>query len=286
MREFAFNPFNLFNLFIKKFILFLLPYFLLLHLLNTSSTSTVTSVYSNSDSDYLKKTNNNKFKKSYFKYDDKSINDTIYVEIIYKDNTTNLINSNILFSISWFLNKEVIFDKDQGFFYGISQTNYINKRMFSDVILCRVKSVNLLYRCDDYYVLHENTENDIESNFINFFDPILDYKEQNGEDNILFYNSNDIIKENIYPYKSLIKFSIALPLYSSNKLQDLDFDFNNNLTIFYGNITTTDNHDSKLKYNILSIVSKNYSDIYKTVAQFHLSIDYLIILTFLLINFV
>ena len=64
MREFAFNPFNLFNLFIKKFILFLLPYFLLLHLLNTSSSSTVTSVYSNSDSDYLKKTNNNKFKKS------------------------------------------------------------------------------------------------------------------------------------------------------------------------------------------------------------------------------
>ncbi len=189
-----------------------------------------------------------KTRKIYYNYDSSFINDTLLVEVHRLNETIN--NNYIRFNVYWFTNT-ILNDK---IFFGISQTN----TTYSDIKLCKIKSA--LLRCDDYYMNYKYTSN-ITNRYINNFTPLIDYKHTNGEDNILSYNINPIINSDIGSYNNLLDFTLVIPEDSNDDL-DLKFNKNNNLTIFFGNLTDSDNKMKEDKYIISKAVTRNFSYIY------------------------
>lgn len=196
------------------------------------------------------KNNNNVFK-SYLIENNNT--EMLYTEFSFEDYATsgdisNLFKSNYKVNVYWFSNYTVS-DFSNGLFYGIGHTKIYDNSTFTDLAICIVNYP--IYKCEDYY-LNINNTNNLEQELLTNFNPILDIR-NNDFDSIFYYDAKDIITNQISPYNILISYQIVLPFYSNEK-SDLNFDFMNNMTIFYGKLgeidSTTMVQGDKLNYQV------------------------------------
>jgi hypothetical protein len=223
----------------------------------TNSTNSLISTNDIYSSDYKKIISQKAFKK-YLTYDNTNNTEILYIEFrAFEEDESSLCFYNFL--VYWFTN---ITGDDLGdIFYGISHTKKINTTEYiSDLILCR-NVYNLQKRCDDYYMKHSGPS--IENDFYKAFAPNLDYLD-GGMDNILNYDLFWLIENDINPYKSLIKFGLTLPSYNLRDKNsfDLELDFRNNFTIFFGSIgnNSSNVYDSPI-FSMRRVVTTNYSEL-------------------------
>jgi hypothetical protein len=218
--------------------------------------------------------------------------EVLYVELLFYEylKEINKFKSFYKLNVFWFMSEDLKNETEKGIFYGVSNSKIkVNNTLESDLVICR-----LLYdtqkRCDDYYMVDKTQENIINSFYSNF-KPTLD-SDMGHRDSILTYEANWLLSPGVNNYKTLIKFSVYLSTYVGEDLYDLDLDFRNNLTIFYGFFTPNENKNSvnfydpaDLKFNISKISTINYTEIITTSSNFRaLTYSYLLInLIFILI---
>lgn len=250
--------------------------YLQLFVINVFGANSNTSIYS----DEFIAANNNVSFKNYFEYDNTNYTDILFVEFTY-DNNNTLPYFKI--SVYWFTNLTSS-DFPHGLFYGIANTNISqSSELFSDIVICKIFSVQS--RCDDYFMISNGSS--IENDFKTSFNPILDYKMVNGSDDLLAYSANSPITSNVSPFSSLLKFNTILPIYMEDNLYDINMNFRNNLTIFFGQLVPS-NSEGKSYYDnqsfdILRIYSKNYSEIVSSSNWFNYGFLYSLFFIFILL---
>jgi hypothetical protein len=186
------------------------------------------------------------FFKTYLQDDQVNYTNLIYTEMsfnFYQDKQEKIFNSYYKVNVYWFT-ELIETDFTTGVFYGVGQTkiNQNGTGTFSDLAICRI--FQTLSKCEDYHIVYNNTDNIIENMKMNFT-PIKD-----DSDNILNYEMQDVITSQISPYNSLLNFKISLPAYAEDINGDLDLDFKNNVTIFFGSLGNEVDNQYKRFYEI------------------------------------
>jgi hypothetical protein len=227
----------------------------------------------------IKNTTNEQIFKNYLKYDNENYTDVLYNEFIIGPNSTEIPYYKI--NVFWFTNLTIGYFLE-GTFCGVAQTKVYNTYTFSDIILCR--SEQALLRCDDYHMKIDNL-NEISSEILDNFDPILDVR-SGGSDDLLNYNAYNpnFDTSSISPYKSLFKMSFINAFESDDTNYDLNFGLENNITVFIGNFYTisSETGNKKVGYKILRAITENMTNL--ILNQFRVKINSMLItLIFVLI---
>jgi hypothetical protein len=192
---------------------------------------------------------NNNYTTSKYYLRNTTYKDLLYTEVSYiiSNNTSTSLEASIndvsyvTYKHYWFLpnvneTNSLSYLKNGWYFYGFSHSKAIGNNITHDLYICKLNYKLLFNKCEDYNMESVDVnKKDIKELFKLDFNPTIDYK-NDGIDSIIYYNAYDLITTHVSPYEALLKLDIKIPFSNTDK-RDLTFELNNNLTIFYGELS-------------------------------------------------
>ena len=193
------------------------------------------------------------------------------------------------------------------------ENNFYTAKLFNDAKICKWNIFKKLKKCEDYFfsfktntneILSLTNQSDIFTDMIKTnFNPKLDYG-NGGLDSIISTSIEEVNTKYISPFKNLIEVEINIPMFSLTKsydselietisienfreiyenyslfgsntddIYDINFDFLNNITVFYGMIDVELKQEVKtqdnIKGNLISVEDNNNVIIKYNVDQIH-----------------
>ena len=238
---------------------------------------------------------NNNYTTSKYYLRNSTSSDLLYTEMSYiiSSNTStspeSMINgfSYLTYKHYWFLpnvnsTNSKSYLENGWYFYGFAHSKVYDNNIIHDLYICKLNNNLQFKKCEDYNMESINVKNrSIVELFKLSFNPIIDYK-NDGLDSIIYYNAYDLIKTHVSPYDALLKLDIRIPISNTDK-RDLPFDLNNNLTIFYGELSFSIDSNKTVTPNFNITDSDSILLLRLVTSNSYVSISYIIILAIFII---